>query len=313
MDSFAVGSGTTGVVQIEGLVPGQLYDITLFGSRQSTGDTRTGRYTIGSVSYDLINTDNTANTVTFTGVQADPRGHIQIKVEAAPGSQFGYLGVVELKGSFAPGPLPVQSLLFDFGSGDTGFPTAGRWNNVTTVGTGLKIADAIDSLLGQPTGVKLSITDDFNEINKAGVVSYEAGFPTTAQQDSFVLKRPDQNNTTAQILLEGLNPGLLYNFTFFGSRALGGPTGYKAFEVQIGDQIALLENEGNTANTVTLYGIKPDSLGRVYIDFRLPANAQYGYLGVMEVMAFVPEPSAVVLLALGIVCVLGPIVRRLRR
>jgi len=27
----------------------------------------------------------------------------------------------------------------------------------------------------------------------------------------------------------------------------------------------------------------------------------------------VPEPSAVVLLALGIVCVLGPIVRRLRR
>ncbi len=205
----------------------------------------------------------------------------------------------------------MQSWLFGFGDG--GLQTAGRWDNVTSAGVGLKIADAIDSLLGQPTGVKLSITDDFNEINAAGVVSYEAGFPSTAQRDSVVLKRPDANNTTAQILLEGLNPGLLYNFTFFGSRALGGPAGYKAFEVQIGDQIALLENEGNTANTVTLYGIKPDSLGRVYIDFRLPSNALYGYLGVMEVMAFVPEPASMVLMALGLALGLGPFVWRWRR
>lgn len=295
-DSFPVAAGSTGVVQIEGLVPGQSYEITLFGSRQTTGETRTSAYTIGGVTQNLVNTDNALHSVTFSGVTANARGQIQIDTSVAAGS-WGYLGVVELKGTFQPGPMPVQSLLFDFGDGAT--QTAGRWNNVTTVGTGLKINGAVNSL-GQATAVRLSITDDFDSVNASGELSNDAGFPTSAQRDSFVLRASGPVNTMGQIVLEGLDPGLWYDFTFFGSRAASGaPAGYLATEFRIGTQTALLENIGNTANTVSLLGIRPDASGDVLVDVRLPAGATFGYFGAMQVTAYVPEPASLVLLGLG--------------
>ncbi len=88
-DSFAVGTGTTGVVQIEGLVPGQSYDITLFGSRQATADTRTSRYTIGATYYDLVNSDNTQNTVPLLACRPTPEAISRSKSMPPPAPSLG--------------------------------------------------------------------------------------------------------------------------------------------------------------------------------------------------------------------------------
>lgn len=308
-DSFAVAAGATGVVQIEGLVPGQTYDVTLFGSREVVVGNRTAAYTIGGVTQTLLNEGNALNSVTFTGVTANARGHIQIDTSVAAGD-FSYLGVVELKGTFAPGREPLSSLLFDFG--DAATQTAGRWNNVTTVGTGLKINGALNSL-GQATAVRLSITDDFDSVNASGELSNDAGFPTAAQRDSFVLRAAGPVNATGRILLEGLDPTLLYDFTFFGSRrASDAPAGTLATEFQIGSLVATLDNRGNTQNVATLWNVQPDAAGTVLIDVRLPAGAAFAYLGAMQVTAVVPEPGAALLLGLGAVGT-APLVLRRRR
>jgi len=295
-DSLAA-DGNTGVFQLEGLVPGQAYDITLFGSRQTVGgtDNRTAAYTIGGTTQNLLNEGNTSNSVTFNAVTADANGHIQIDVDRV--DEFGYLGVVEVKGSFPVISAPAQpSLFFDFGS--SGNLTSGNWNNVTSL-TG-SVTNAVDGF-GQTTPVDLIISQGFGGF-EVGVASDDAGFPVSAQRDNMYIRF----TSTAAVRLEDLAPGGIYDLTVFGSRAASGT---RMLEVTVNGETMVLDNVNNTTDTLTFYNLSPDASGDLLVEFTAGGGAEYGYLSAMSLTYVAPEPSTMALIGLG----LAGLVRRARR
>ena len=305
-DSLATGPGfLQATVQLEGLSPGEPYDVILFGSRADTGETREAAYTVGGVTKNLLNTDNTSNSVRFYDVLADAQGHIQIDTAIAQGG-YSYLGVIEVVGSFASDPVG-PSILVDFG--DTGSTTGGYWNNLatgnSTGGTGLTgLTDMVDSL-GNATRVDLTISDDFGGRNDVGVSSDDAGFPTTAQGDSLYV----QPNNPARIVLEDLHPSAGYDLTFFGSRQSSGAPGTSlVLDVTINGETYSLDAYDNTDNAITFHDILPDSSGTLVIDF---TSDTVGYLGAMSLTMLVPEPASAVLTVIALAGLLG--FRRRRR
>ncbi|MDY0170255.1 MAG: PEP-CTERM sorting domain-containing protein [Thermoguttaceae bacterium] len=315
-DSFATGSSfPKATIQLEGLTPGDTYDVILFGSRADTGsppenpgETREAKYTVGGVSKNLVNTANASNVVRFYDVVANAQGHIQIDTEIAAGS-FSYLGVIEVIGRFASDPVG-PSFLVDFGESASGYTTGGYWNNLATDrGSGGTLLTGINGLinsLGDPTKVNLLITDDFYGRNNAGEVSDDAGFPTTAQRDSFAVA----SNNPAQIVLENLHPAAGYDLTFFGSRrASDAPSGNLVLDVTINGETLSLDGRGNTEDVIMFKNILPDPTGTLTIDFA--TSGTYGYLGAMSVTMIVPEPGSFMMMAIALVGFLG--LRRRRK
>lgn len=100
-DSFYIGAGGQGEIQIENLDTNRLYQLTLFGSRSPrSGWNFMTRYTVNGHLVDHLDTQsNTSNTVVFADLEA-PGGIITIQVEArhpnGANSTFGYLGVIDL-------------------------------------------------------------------------------------------------------------------------------------------------------------------------------------------------------------------------
>lgn len=307
-DSLATSAAfPKATVQLEGLTPGNTYDVILFGSRATTADDRVAAYTVGGVTKNLKNSANASDVVRFYDVAANAQGHIQIDTAIASGS-YSYLGVIEVIGRFASDPVG-PSILVDFGDSASGYTTGGYWNNLATDrasgGTLLTgLTDMIDST-GNATKVNLAITDDFGGRNNAGEISDDAGFPATAQRDSFYV----QSNDPAQIVLTGLHPNAGYDLTFFGSRrASDAPTGDLVLDVTINGEVLSLDARGNTSNVMMFTNLLPDSTGRLEIDF---TSAGIGYLGAMSLSMIVPEPGSFMMMAIALVGLLG--FRRRRR
>lgn len=302
-DSFAVAGTNIATVQIESLVPGQQYDVTLFGSRSTVGGTnnRTGAYTIGGTTKNLLNEGNTTETVTFYDVAADQNGNIQI--DAAVVDEFGYLGVIEVVGNFETPALPPQPSIFvDFGDGT--YPTMGNWNNITS--TSGSVIDAVNSL-GEITDVDVVITQGFAGY-QVGVASNDAGFPTSAQRDNFYI----HYSGNAAVQFEDLAPGALYDLTVFGSRAAGSP---RVVSVTVNGETLELETAYNETDVLTFRNLSPDGLGNLLVEFTGGASG-YGYLSAMALNYVVPEPNTIVLASfalLSLVCSTGRSKRGRRR
>jgi predicted esterase len=111
-DGWTVSTDDPGSIVIEGLVPDQLYTLTIFGSDSDSdgGRGRMTRYAIGDVFRDLEIFNNLNGTVVFDGVMADASGRMTLAVSVAPGGTARFGGINSLQVTALPEPGSIALL-----------------------------------------------------------------------------------------------------------------------------------------------------------------------------------------------------------
>ncbi|MEZ4908115.1 MAG: SGNH/GDSL hydrolase family protein [Saprospiraceae bacterium] len=157
----------------------------------------------------------------------------------------------------------LKTILLDLGDNLSPEP----WNNLTD-----PVAGVIEDLMysdGSLSGYSVSVTDDFNNINRAGTTNPDSSidFPSTATADSFFGNVEDfsgQSQPTGQVDFNNLDPDKSYSFTIFASReATDNREAQYVLSGSTNDTL-LLNASSNTSNVVT-GTIKPDENGKIKI------------------------------------------------
>ena len=215
-------------------------------------------------------------------------------------------------------PQPGTSVFFDFGPSnpDDGNPTIGvdafgnTWNNWHPAegGVAVNAGEHLGNLVDQnntPTGIDLTITGGFstNGIQNGGLLAPapaqlgELAVPT-ATQDYFFSTADDlvgggNDDVPGGFMLSGLDPALVYDFRFFGSRTSGGTTRVTRYEVTgaNGGLTTLATTgtnigadgvyDGNDNEIAEIAGIRPDAFGQVFVDLTL-VQGGFAYINAME-------------------------------
>lgn len=254
---------------------------------------------------------------------------------------------------FALNPNTLQvgkSMLFDFGPSNaldgahTNSPDANGhyWNNWTTASGGVNInagehvGNLVDST-GVSTGINLTITGGFqsNGFRNGGLRNPDPALLGDFAIDSVTgdyffstadgLQGGGDDDIGGGFMLDGLDPNLLYDFSFFGSRN-DPQTRITEYRVTgANDQSVLLQTSGNNIGIDGIYdgnddeiaeilGVQPDQFGQVFVDLTLKAG-NFAYIAAMKVTVTgtaIPEPSSAAILAIASIALAGGR-RRLRR
>jgi hypothetical protein len=301
--------------QIIGLNAGAAYNLSFYASRTGATDNRETRYTVtgaATVTADLNASGNINTLASLNGVVADSNGEITIELTPGPNNNnanhFTYLGVLTLQ-SVA---TPAERVLIDFGAGSapTGVvePDPGIvWNNVVT-SIGINPAGALEGLLatnGAPSGYNFQMIARFNGANTAGTTA-STNFPASATRDSLF------GNTAAFSGLSDINPefkftglssGLLYSFTFFGSRTGAADNRETRYTVTGANTASAdLNTANNVDGIVTVSDISPNEAGEITVRLSAgPANNnanRFTYLGVLK-LDWAPRPVPALLVDFG--------------
>ncbi|QDU32194.1 hypothetical protein KS4_02230 [Poriferisphaera corsica] len=105
-DSFFVTGSDGAQIRLEGLVPGEAYDLTFFGSR-AAGSPPGRAFQVDIAEHEAVTLDaanNADQTVSIDAVLADSNGFIVLDITAV--KDFGYFGVLEIEGKFDAVPEP---------------------------------------------------------------------------------------------------------------------------------------------------------------------------------------------------------------
>ncbi|WP_309384192.1 PA14 domain-containing protein [Cerasicoccus frondis] len=162
--------------------------------------------------------------------------------------------------------------------GDASLTTPGNWNNLTSLTSG--VVPSVISVTGQSTGAKVSVTQRFEGGQTGGVAAADI-YPETAQIDTFYV---GGSYPEGIIEISGLNPSQSYDFTLFASR---NASGYKisryTFDAATTGNYVILDAGYNTANSVAMNDVFPDSEGKVAIRVTRHEPQGYAYIGVIEI------------------------------
>lgn len=176
----------------------------------------------------------------------------------------------------------------DFGSALSSAP----WNNIPSVDRtdAVELKDSDDAA----TGIRLRMTRPFGGVNTNGpaTTSTAMSLPATASSDSFWGNTGTafQGKVTgpAELVVEGLESGKTYVFTFFSSREKCTDNRSAQFTVQgAASEVLTLDAANNTDKTVSTGAVAPDSAGRIVVTITsAPANNNkngFYYLNAMRI------------------------------
>jgi hypothetical protein len=209
------------------------------------------------------------------------------------------LGLAMLVLFFSSAVAQADTWLLDFGPSTQ--TTTPNYNNITN--NGVHSFPGLVNSTGQITNAALAITIPFNisSMNTNGTLTPapEVEFLANATRDSFygnVVVFQNRTAPNAQLVLSGLDPALLYDFTFFASRM--GVTDNRQTEYKISGvnvQTAYLNPSDNTSRVATVAGVQPTPGGTIVLDLQpgpenVNANKFY-YLGAMKVVSRAPPPT----------------------
>ena len=187
--------------------------------------------------------------------------------------------------------VPTGLVKLNFGAGHTSDPA---WNDITPA---LRThADIHDSNMN-PTGILLTVTDDFGGTNRNGAAytTTKMLMPAEVSQSCFWGYATGKFGNggprqSATLRLSHLNPELEYEFTLFSSRDKCQDLRQTTFVVQGEDtQAAALQSANNAGETVVLKDIRPTTDGQVTLTVmpgsRNTSPNHFYYLNAMTIKA----------------------------
>jgi lysophospholipase L1-like esterase len=205
----------------------------------------------------------------------------------------------------------AQTFLFDFGAADATTQNgpapddpANFWNNVTPEIGGSATGQLLGLVNAQnaPTEIGLVMLSPFNSSgpNQSGTLE-SVLFAPNATSDSLYANTEAFSgfgDLTPSFKLTGLDPELIYNFTFYASRLGAGDvreTGYTVTGAN--STYVTLDPANNVDDAAIANGMAPDAQGEITINLEPTANSNNGYhfiyLGAMK-MDEIPEQSPIV-------------------
>lgn len=182
----------------------------------------------------------------------------------------------------------------------------------------LVIANLIDNT-GAATGIALDVTPQASPKNGFFKGSNTSG--TTAPTGAAAIFHAQATRDNAfghaaafgtnpltpqsELRFTGLNPSMVYNFTFFGSRTGVSDIREAKYTVTGSNSLsALLDASNNTSNVANVLGILPTGAGGINVLVEPGPNnnnaSKFYYLGALR-LECVPEPASGTLLMLGAV------------
>lgn len=225
----------------------------------------TGTFTqVGTV------TGATANTYTDNGLAASTFYYYKVRAVGASGSS-PYTDVVGAS-------TVAYSVLLNVNDGSVTPPQPGNWNNTSSLPSpGFTLSNMIDDN-GLPTGISWTIVRNFSAYNSYGVVTGNNSgvVPDNVMKGFYYI----ENGDSAILMISNLSLMYSYSFDFLASRA--NPSNNVISTYRINDQSVALNAGNNSTNLAIISGIRPDSLGRIFITIY---SHNFGYLNYMAIHA----------------------------
>ncbi len=182
----------------------------------------------------------------------------------------------------------AERILVDFGRGveTTASPDifARHWNNMA------EIAPAADNTIVNTSGatvpgVSISVPDTFVAVSTNSLGGETIYVPNATGDFSYVNKT---TNTTAKVLITGLDTALVYDFKFFVSSNRVAPQIFLTNYTVVGasSQTTSLEAVANRDKVASVSGMVPNASGQIEITIAAhPTSTEFGAIGVLEIVS----------------------------
>jgi large repetitive protein len=180
-------------------------------------------------------------------------------------------------------PLPTTSVFVHF-SGSDGATAGAPWNNTLSLPTQNKQFLNLTDQTGANSGIGLTITTPWQSISfgdGTNTFGQTTGNNSGVYPDAVLGSAYFTDQTPNSIKVSGLDVSTTYNFTFFGSRGSVNDdrtTVYSVTTTAGGTSSVSLQTANNTANTVSINGVRPNPDSTVTLTLAKGTNAPFGYM-----------------------------------
>ncbi|WMX12711.1 PKD domain-containing protein [Aureispira sp. CCB-E] len=147
------------------------------------------------------------------------------------------------------------------------------WNNTLgQVSVGTTINNLVDDQ-NNPTGVTLHLLDAWSaKLSGLSTGNNSGVMPDAVIASTYWIR---SRGVARKIIVDGLAPNGLYDFTFYGGR---NGTGNKTTRYTIGSQSGILNATNNTTQAVILNDVVADASGEILFEVDTANGAEYAYL-----------------------------------
>ena len=177
-------------------------------------------------------------------------------------------------------PLNLNPIYVNFNKGWINVP-APWYNSFSSVPSqGLSMLDMSDEM-NQTTDVDITLEGNWVKQHGSGMSSTTGAVPMPVMRTGYW-----HNTAQEDLKLSGLDAALRYDLTFFASYndAISRLTDYT-----VGTETVSLEAAFNTDNTVTIFGIIPNSSGEIIIEVKKGAGSPGGFINGMIIQPTVDD------------------------
>jgi PKD repeat protein len=171
--------------------------------------------------------------------------------------------------------------------GSPSFMMTENWNNITTLGAGVKIADLIRTN-GAASGISLEFHVDFTSLDTSGTRSTSRIYPTNALKDSFLVNLGHTNRTT-MMSLNNLNDDNVYDFFTLAHTTNALTQAYHWIVSRDHDHYAGLPNYTSSALVAPQLRLFSPTNGQMFFDIQPISAAQNGILGAVSLNEYERE------------------------